>query len=46
MMHNVNLEFSESRGTWNVFVDDEWVYESPNYERAENIFNSYFWEEE
>ena len=46
MMHDVNLEFSEERGTWNVFVDGEWIYESRNYEHAEKIFDTYFWEED
>ena len=42
-MDNVQLVYSESRETWNVFVNGEWYYESENYEQAENIFNSFFW---
>lgn len=42
-MDNVQLVYSESRETWNVFVNGEWYYESENYEQAENVFNSFFW---
>lgn len=45
-MPDVTLEFSESRGTWNVFVNGEWYYESPNYEQAEDVFNSFFWQDD
>lgn len=43
---DVSIEYSESRGTWNVFANGEWYYESANYEQAENVFNSFFWVEE
>ena len=46
MGDNVNLVFSEERQTWNVIVNGEWYYESSNYEHAENIFNSFFWNDE
>lgn len=46
MMHDVNLEFSKERNTWNVFVDGEWIYESRSYEQAEKMFDTYFWEED
>ena len=42
-MNDVHLVYSESRETWNVFVNGEWYYESGNYEQAENVFNSFFW---
>ena len=45
-MDDVRLVHSPSRGTWNVIVNGEWYYESTNYEQAENVFNSFFWEEE
>lgn len=43
---DVTIEYSKERGTWNVFVNGEWYYESANYEQAENVFNSFFWVEE
>lgn len=45
-MNNVNLEFSNARGTWNVIVDGEWYYESADYERAEAVFDSFFWNDD
>ncbi len=27
MWNDVTIEYSEKRGTWNVFVDNEWYYE-------------------
>lgn len=44
-MANVTMEYSESRGTWNVFVDFEWYYEG-TYEQAERILESFYWEDE
>ena len=44
-MQNVTMEFSEERGTWNVFVDGEWYFESNNYLQAEKVFESFFWED-
>lgn len=44
-MANVTMEYSESRGTWNVFVDFEWYYEG-TYEQAEKILESFYWEDE
>ena len=44
-MNDVRLEYSESRGTWNVIVNGEWYYEG-NYEQAENVFNSFFWNDD
>ena len=46
MGNNVQMIFSNERQTWNVFVDGEWYYESANYEQAEQVFNSFFWNEE
>ena len=45
-MDNVIMEYSNSRQTWNVFVNGEWYYESANYEQAEEVFDSFFWNEE
>lgn len=36
-MANVNMIYSEERGTWNVFVDGEWYFEG-TYEEAVNVF--------
>lgn len=44
-MDNVNMVWSEERGTWNVFVNGEWYYESADYEQAEQVFNTFFWED-
>ena len=47
MMNNdVRMEFSEERGTWNVFANGEWYYESENYEQAEKVFDTFFFEDE
>ena len=46
MFDNVEMIYSEERGTWNVFCNNEWIWESESYEQAEQIFNSYFWPEE
>lgn len=45
-MDDVRLEYSKERGTWNVFCNGEWYYESEKYEQAENVFNSFFWNDE
>lgn len=41
-MDDVRLEYSESRNTWNVIVNGEWYYEDARYDRAEQIFDSFF----
>lgn len=41
MMHDVNMEYSESRGTWNVFVDGEWYLEG-TYEQCDKCVET-FW---
>jgi hypothetical protein len=43
-MDDVKLEYSKERGTWNVIVNGEWYYESEDYEQAENVFLSFFWD--
>lgn len=45
-MNDVTLEFSPSRQTWNVIVNGEWYYESADYEQAEAVFDSFFWNDE
>lgn len=45
-MDEVTMVYSEERGTWNVFVNNEWYYEDARYDRAEAIFNSFFWRDE
>ena len=40
-MDDVRLVYSEERDTWNVVVNGEWYFEG-NYEQAENVFNSFF----
>lgn len=40
-MYDVRLEYSEERGTWNVFCDGEWYFEG-NYEQAERCFWTFF----
>lgn len=44
-MNNVTMEYSESRGTWNVFCGAEWYFEG-TLEQAEQIFNSFFWNDD
>lgn len=45
-MGNARLIYNEERGTWNVFNGAEWYYEDKDYEKAEAVFNSFFWDEE
>lgn len=40
---NVNMIWSEERGTWNVFVNGEWYYEG-NYEEACNVADSFYFD--
>lgn len=44
-MHDVTMEYSEERGTWNVFCDYEWIFEG-TYEQAEKCFWTYFFDDE
>lgn len=39
-MCSVTMEYSEERGTWNVFVDYEWYYEG-DFEHCCEIVNSF-----
>ena len=41
VMDDVRMVYSEERNTWNVVVNGEWYFEG-NYEQAENVFNSFF----
>lgn len=45
-MRSVYMEYSEERGTWNIFVDNEWYFETDNYEQAEKMFDTFFWNDE
>lgn len=45
-MNDVRMVYSEERGTWNVFNGAEWYYESKDYEQAEKVFDSFFWQED
>ena len=45
MGHNVELIYSEERGTWNVVCDGEWYFEG-TYEQAERCFWTFFFDEE
>lgn len=44
-MDDVRLEYSQLRGTWNVFVNGEWYYEG-NYEDANEVYSSFFWDDD
>ena len=39
------LVFLDERKTWNVFVGTEWYYESHDYNKAIEVFDSFFWDE-
>ena len=45
-MNEVRLEYNEARGTWNVFVNGEWYFETNNYEQAEEVWTSFFWNDD
>lgn len=45
MGDDVRLEYSNERGTWNVIVNGEWYFEG-NYEQAERVFWTFFFEDE
>jgi hypothetical protein len=42
---DVELVYSEERGTWNVFHNGEWYYEG-NYEDANEVYESFFWNDD
>lgn len=42
---DVRMEYSEERGTWNVIVNGEWYFEG-NYEQAERVFWTFFFDED
>lgn len=44
-MDDVRLEYSQLRGSWNVFVNGEWYYEG-TYEDATKVADSFFWDDE
>lgn len=46
IMDKVELIYSKERNTWNVFVDNEWYFETENYEEAREVYESfqYRWE--
>ena len=50
-MWNTTMQYSENRGTWNVFVDNEWYYEG-TYEQCCTVMDSFveeedeYWEDE
>lgn len=39
---DVSIEYSENRGTWNVFVNGEWYSEHKEYEQAERVYHSFY----
>lgn len=45
-MYDVRLIYNEERDTWNVYDDNNWMYESKNYEDAERVFDSFFWQDD
>lgn len=44
-MDDVRLIYSDSRDSWNVIVNAEWYYESKDYEKALDVFNSFFFDD-
>lgn len=45
-MNEVIMVYNEERGTWNVYNGAEWYYESEDYDKAEQVFDSFFWQDE
>ena len=45
-MDDVRMVYSEERGTWNVIVNGEWYYEDARYDKAEAVFNTFFWQDD
>ena len=45
MFDRPQLIQNKETGTWNVIVNGEWYYEG-NYEQAERVFNSFFYEDD
>ena len=41
-MDDIRLEYSQLRGSWNVFVNGEWYYEG-TYEDCSEVANSFFY---
>lgn len=44
-MYNLTMCYSETRGTWNVFVDNEWYYEG-NYEECCRVADNFYGEDD
>lgn len=44
-MDDVRLIYSDLRDSWNVIVNAEWYYESKDYEKALEVFNSFFFDD-
>lgn len=40
-MDDIRFEYSQLRGSWNVFVNGEWYYEG-DYEDACSVANSFY----
>lgn len=40
-MNDIQLVYSETRGTWNVFVNGEWYFEG-DYEQASEVCDSFY----
>ncbi len=40
-MDDVRMEYSQLRGTWNVFVNGEWYFEG-DYEQACSVADSFY----
>ena len=36
---DTEIIYSKERGTWNVFHNGEWYYESENYEQANEVYS-------
>ena len=41
-----HIEYSESRGTWNLFVDGEWYLEGTYEQCEEAMFNNAVYEDD
>lgn len=45
-MNYIDMVYNAPRGTWNIFYGGEWYYETNDYEDAEFVYNSLYWQDD
>ena len=45
-MNYIDMVYDACRGTWNIFNGGEWYYETSDYDDAERVYNSLYWQDD